>query len=475
MSGLANYRILSPLGSGTFGQVKRNLYLVAEHLPTSTKVAIKILKKKTISENRILSKVKREIKVLKNFHHCHIIRLYEVIESPSNLALVLEYLPGGEVYTYLDRNGKIPEDRTRVYIQQIISGVEYIHNMRLTHRDIKLENLLLDEFGSIKLADFGLSNFMADGDFLKTCCGSPNYAAPEVLAGQKYSGPEVDIWSMGVVLYTLLSGFLPFDDSNLASLFAKIRNGNFVIPYHFSEPAKDLIQRMLNPDPIARITINQIKWHPWLQLNMPFRLVRKNSFIDFISKSTTNSYTIDEELFLECQKLVEIDKGKIQEIREAIINKIENDFTVCYYLLLDQHINGKKSLREDIKIPLFIADSAVSTANSSRSSSKNDFCDQKPESPSNWVYGFRSNLDASQFMISMFSSFKDSGLEWRCLNNLSLNLRTISHKNRVKMHLKLYKYENSYVLDFKLRQGNSMVLLEVLHRVYYYLYLRTCY
>mmetsp|Transcript_19059 Transcript_19059/g.19061 ORF Transcript_19059/g.19061 Transcript_19059/m.19061 type:complete len:194 (+) Transcript_19059:9-590(+) len=193
MSGLASYRILSPLGSGSFGQVKRNLYLVAEHLPTSTKVAIKILKKKTISENRILSKVKREIKVLKNFHHPHIIRLYEVIESPSNLALVLEYLPGGEVYTYLDRNGKIPEDRTRVYVQQIISGVEYIHNMRLTHRDIKLENLLLDEFGSIKLADFGLSNFMSDGDFLKTCCGSPNYAAPEVLAGQKYCGPEVDI------------------------------------------------------------------------------------------------------------------------------------------------------------------------------------------------------------------------------------------------------------------------------------------
>mmetsp|Transcript_19059 Transcript_19059/g.19062 ORF Transcript_19059/g.19062 Transcript_19059/m.19062 type:complete len:169 (+) Transcript_19059:738-1244(+) len=168
---------------------------------------------------------------------------------------------------------------------------------------------------------------------------------------------------------------------------------------------------MLNPDPIARITINQIKCHPWLQLNIPFRLTRKNSFIDFLSKNTANNYTIDEGLFKECQKLIEIDIGKIEEIREAIINKIENDFTVCYYLLLDQHINRKKSLGEDIKMPLFITDSAVSTTNSSRSSSKNDFSDQKSESPSNWVYGFRSNLDANQFMISMLSSFKDSGLE----------------------------------------------------------------
>mmetsp|Transcript_19058 Transcript_19058/g.19059 ORF Transcript_19058/g.19059 Transcript_19058/m.19059 type:complete len:258 (+) Transcript_19058:67-840(+) len=257
MSGLANYRILSPLGSGTFGQVK-----LAEHLATTTKVAIKILKKRTISEKRVISKVKREIKALKLFRHPHIIKLYEVIDTPSNLALVLEYLPGGELYTHLDRNGKISEDQTRIYIQQILSGIEYAHNMRLTHRDIKPENLLLDEFGNIKLADFGLSNIMPDGDFLKTCCGSPNYAAPEILAGQKYSGPEVDVWSIGVVLYTLLAGFLPFDDNNLPSLFTKIRSANFAIPYHFSEFAKDLISRMLNPDPIARITIHQIKHHP---------------------------------------------------------------------------------------------------------------------------------------------------------------------------------------------------------------------
>mmetsp|Transcript_19058 Transcript_19058/g.19060 ORF Transcript_19058/g.19060 Transcript_19058/m.19060 type:complete len:160 (+) Transcript_19058:1009-1488(+) len=159
------------------------------------------------------------------------------------------------------------------------------------------------------------------------------------------------------------------------------------------------------------------------------------------------------------------------------MNKTNNDFTVCYYLLLDQAKNRIKPLGDDIGIPLFRRNSNVSTEASSRSSSRNDFLDQKSdfEPPSNWVYGFRSNLDANHFMISMLSSFKDSGLEWRCLNNLNLHLRTVSTEKRVKISLNIYKYEDSYVLDFKLRQGNSMVFLEVLHCLYYYLYLRTCF
>lgn len=193
MSGLENYRIYGSLGRGTFGQVKRIKYVVAEHLKTSIKVAIKILKKKAISEKNMLSKVRREIRVMKQFQHPHVIRLYDVIDTKNTIVLVLEYLPGGELYNYLDKRGKISEDEARVIIRQILSGLEYCHSKRLVHRDIKPENILLDKLENIKIADFGLSNIMRDGEFLTTSCGSPNYAAPEIISGKSYCGPEVDI------------------------------------------------------------------------------------------------------------------------------------------------------------------------------------------------------------------------------------------------------------------------------------------
>lgn len=193
MSSLEHYSILGPLGRGTFGQVKRNCQLVAEHLTTNIRVAIKVLKRKVISEKHMVSKVKREIRVLKTFHHPHIIRLYDVISTPACIFLVMECLPGGELYNLLDRNGRLPEDQARLYFQQIISGLDYCHTYRVVHRDIKPENILLDQFGNIKIADFGLSNLMPDGDYLKTSCGSPNYAAPEVISGNRYCGPEVDV------------------------------------------------------------------------------------------------------------------------------------------------------------------------------------------------------------------------------------------------------------------------------------------
>lgn len=156
-------------------------------------MAIKVIKKQAVLENNMVSKVKREIQVLKLFHHPHIIRLYEYTETNKSLILVLEHLPGGELYNLLDRYGKLPEDQARNYVQQIISALSYCHSHRVVHRDIKPENILIDDHGFIKIADFGLSNLMADGKFLKTSCGTPNYVAPEVISGNKYCGPEVDI------------------------------------------------------------------------------------------------------------------------------------------------------------------------------------------------------------------------------------------------------------------------------------------
>jgi carbon catabolite-derepressing protein kinase len=182
--------------------------------------------------------------------------------------MVLEYA-GGELFDYIVQNGKMREDEARRFFQQIICAVEYCHRHKIVHRDLKPENLLLDENLNVKIADFGLSNIMTDGNFLKTSCGSPNYAAPEVINGKLYAGPEVDVWSCGVILYVLLVGRLPFDDEHIPSLFAKIAKGQYVVPNYMSSGAASLIKKMLAVNPVHRATIDEIRLDPWFVKNLP--------------------------------------------------------------------------------------------------------------------------------------------------------------------------------------------------------------
>ncbi|GJZ48117.1 SNF1-related protein kinase catalytic subunit alpha KIN10-like protein [Tanacetum coccineum] len=172
----------------------------------------------------------------------------------------------GELFYYIITNGRLEENEARHYFQQIISGVESCHLHKVVHRDLKPENLLLDSKGNVKVADFGLANVMRDGHLLKTSCGSPSYAAPEVLSGRLYAGPEVDVWSCGVILYALLTAILPFDDENVSTLLAKIKSGIYTIPNYLSLGARDLISRMLIVDPVNRITILEIYKHPWYSI-----------------------------------------------------------------------------------------------------------------------------------------------------------------------------------------------------------------
>ena len=184
----------------------------------------------------------------------------------------MEYVEKGELFDYIVAQGRLQEREARRFFQQIVSGVEYCHHHRVVHRDLKPENLLLARDNSVKIADFGLSNLMRDGEFLHTSCGSPNYAAPEVICGSLYAGPEVDVWSCGVILYALLCGTLPFDDENIPNLFKKIKNGLYTLPGYLSDLARDLIPRMLVVDPLKRITIPEIRQHPWFQTELPLYL-----------------------------------------------------------------------------------------------------------------------------------------------------------------------------------------------------------
>jgi len=242
---------------------------LATHVVTGHKVAVKILNKAKIKQLGMEEKVQREINILHLCTHPHIIRLYEVIDTPTDIFLVNEYVSGGELFDYIVSKGRLSADEARNFFHQIISGVEYCHFQKIVHRDLKPENLLLDANDNIKIADFGLSNLMRDGDFLRTSCGSPNYAAPEVISGHLYAGPEVDVWSCGVILYALLCGSLPFDDESIPNLFKKIKSGMYSLPTHLSQLAKNLIPRMLEVDPMKRITIPEIRLHPWFQHKLP--------------------------------------------------------------------------------------------------------------------------------------------------------------------------------------------------------------
>jgi carbon catabolite-derepressing protein kinase len=202
-------------------------------------------------------------------------RRYEVINTPTDIILVLEYA-GGELFDLIAEHGKMEEPKARKYFQQIMSGIAYSHRLNIAHRDIKPENILLDHRGDVKITDFGLSNALADGEFLKTSCGSPNYAAPEIVSGKYYTGPDVDIWSLGVVLFVLLTAQLPFEvdhgvDSReqVRNLTNKITEGRFHCPSYLSHDARNLVNRLLVVDPFKRATVDEIFNHPWFTVNLP--------------------------------------------------------------------------------------------------------------------------------------------------------------------------------------------------------------
>ena len=270
---LGQYKIIRTLGEGSFGKVK-----LAVHQITGQQVAFKIINRKKLVTRDMAGRIEREIQYLQLLRHPHIIKLFTVITTVSEIIMVLEYA-GTELFDYIVSNGKCTEDKARRFFQQIVCAVEYCHRHKIVHRDLKPENLLLDSHLNVKIADFGLSNIMTDGNFLKTSCGSPNYAAPEVISGKLYAGPEVDVWSCGVILYVLLVGRLPFDDEYIPTLFRKIAAGHFYLPPYLSSGAQRLIKRMLVVSPVQRITVAEIRQDPWFNQDLaPYLQVSTEEF-----------------------------------------------------------------------------------------------------------------------------------------------------------------------------------------------------
>ncbi|CAL1395565.1 unnamed protein product [Linum trigynum] len=268
---VGKYEVGRTIGEGTFAKVK-----FAQNTETGESVAMKVLDRSTIIKHKMVDQIKREISIMKLVRHPNVVRLHEVLASRTKIYIILEFITGGELFDKIVHHGRLSEAEARRYFQQLIDGVDYCHSQGVYHRDLKPENLLLDSQGNLKISDFGLSALPPEGvTLLRTTCGTPNYVAPEVLShkGKGYNGAVADVWSCGVILYVLITGYLPFDELDLTTLYSKIDNAEFSCPSWFPVAAKSLIHRILDPNPQTRITIEQIRDDEWFKKNYdPVRL-----------------------------------------------------------------------------------------------------------------------------------------------------------------------------------------------------------
>ncbi|XP_048213052.1 NUAK family SNF1-like kinase 2 [Perognathus longimembris pacificus] len=251
------YEFLETLGKGAYGKVKK------AREGSGRLVAIKSIRKDRIKDEQDLLHIRREIEIMSSLNHPHIIAIHEVFENSSKIVIVMEYASRGDLYDYISERQRLSERDARHFFRQIVSAVYYCHQNGIVHRDLKLENILLDANGNIKIADFGLSNLYHQGKFLQTFCGSPLYASPEIVNGKPYMGPEVDSWSLGVLLYILVHGTMPFDGQDHKTLVRQISNGAYREPPKPSD-ACGLIRWLLMVNPTRRATLEDVASHWWV-------------------------------------------------------------------------------------------------------------------------------------------------------------------------------------------------------------------
>ena len=412
---LVQFILGKKLGNGAFATVR-----LATHIKTKEIVAIKIFDKQKLREKDKIQ-LEREINILKRVKHKNIVNLYNVVNSKNSIYLIMEYIKGIELFFYVNEKKRLSEAEACQYFQQIISGIEYLEKLKIVHRDIKLENIIIENKKNIKIIDFGLSNIYPKNNILFSSCGSPCYASPEMIMGKNYTGSGIDIWSSGIVLFAMLAGYLPFVDNDEQKMYKKIVEGKLYFPQRISNSAKDLLQKLLEKDPLKRISISEIKKHPWfkkgdIKLNMSPGLMMNEIItpidLDIISLMV-NKYGYDEK-----------------EIKIDLLKNKHNYTTTTYYILLDAKIKKGETSIADLKSKEYI-DYVNNPSNllSNYNYDINEVIDER-------IYG---NKIEKKFFIKKIKSY----------NNSPKNLSLLKNDNKENINIKTIKNEKNDNLEIK--------------------------
>ncbi|MBA0662595.1 hypothetical protein Goklo_006686 [Gossypium klotzschianum] len=350
---VGKYELGRTLGEGSFAKVK-----FAKNIEAGENVAIKIVDKEKVLKHKMIGQIKREISTMKLIRHPNVIRMYEVMASKTKIYIVLEFVTGGELFNKIASRGRFKEDEARKYFQQLIHAVDYCHSRGVYHRDLKPENLLLDANGVLKVSDFGLSALpqqVGDDGLLHTTCGTPNYVAPEVINNKGYHGAKADLWSCGVILFVLMAGYLPFEHPNLMGLYKKIFKADFDCPPWFSSSAKKLIKRILDPNPLTRITVAEIIENEWFKKGyIPPRFERADVSLDDVD-AIFNESRDSRNLVEQCEEgsVVPATMNAFELISTSQGLNLSSLFEKQMMKLLGEKTGRKGHLAVTTEVPLF--------------------------------------------------------------------------------------------------------------------------
>lgn len=476
------YELIKTLGRGNFSTVK-----LARHKITHHSVAIKIVKLSNLTEDNLM-KVNREIEIMKKLgRHENIVRLYQVIKTTKYYFLVTDCCAKGELYDYIVDKGKLSEQQSCKYFLQILSAVEYLHNHNIVHRDLKAENLLLtDNYETIKLADFGFANYFKPDDLLSTWCGSPPYAAPELFEGVRYVGPQVDIWSLGVVLYVLVCGSLPFDGPTLVYLKNRVLNGKFRIPFFMTTECESLIRGMLRRDPEKRFSIKQIKAHCWTQKygNMNLEEANKsnkrthgnNNGVKIVmhpSVSNTSGEAFDSDKNRAANRGQSLDLDEDNKLPEQNQNQDATilSLTNCINVETSNLNQATSSQMNPANIRHFVDNEIVNAVSNMSIDSNNSSMSQ--------------GIDAANSTVSHYSSYvpsltgslhggqqrpesscgsqsrqhsQESSIDDQIIDFMVENLRVADHQNQIRQAIANEKYDDLHAIYRLLKDQPDMFL-----------------
>ena len=353
---LSDYEIKETIGKGTFSTVKLGINKI-----TNEKVAIKILKKKKITKNKDKSRLEKEISILKKLNHINVIKIHKISEEPDNFFIVMEYCENGELFNYIVERQRLSEEETAYFFYQLINGLDYIHHKNIVHRDLKPENLLLSQGNILKIVDFGLSNYYyPEEHLLSTPCGSPCYASPEMVCGNKYNGFKIDVWSCGIIIFAMICGYLPFEDPNNEILFKKIMKCKVDYPEYLSEEVLDILNKIIVIDPNKRINIEQIRQHPfYLKGKNEFKKKHKDLIeqVELIENNDSEDNNIEDDIVFNHDNFYDsglnIKKSKSSNLLKEFDNK--NDVHLFQFkkqlqkFKLDKNLIKKDNVNNSVK------------------------------------------------------------------------------------------------------------------------------